>query len=102
MESPPPVQESQQTLPYHVHRTASNQLPVYHDAKRGGNLLQTRIRKISGSLEQLKHDVQQALGLPNERIVINQLTRQIVIKVFEGGNRSKSLEADRHSCTRDG
>ena len=68
-------------LAYHVHRTASRQLPIYHLAKRGGNLHQTRIRKIDGNLMELKKDLRQALGLTEEQIAVNQLTRHIIIKV---------------------
>ena len=70
-------------LPYHVHRTASQQLPVYLLAKRGGNLHQTRIRKIDGSIMDLRNDLQQALGLEVDHITINQLTRHIIIKVHK-------------------
>lgn len=87
---PPPAEEPKQTLQYHIHRTPSQQLPVYQLSKRGGNLHQTKIRKISGNLEQLRHDIQQALGLTDERIMINQLTRHIIIKVFHGGNRNRN------------
>ena len=68
-------------LSYHVNRTPSKQLPIYHLAKRGGNLKQTRIRKISGDIAGLRHDLQHALGLKEEHIVINQLTKHIIIKV---------------------
>jgi len=49
-------------------------------AKRGGNLHQTRIRKIEGSLEDLRADLQRSLALENKHIAINQLTKQIIIK----------------------
>ncbi|MCJ1253956.1 hypothetical protein MMC24_001770 [Lignoscripta atroalba] len=78
---PSSVPSSLQPLPYHVHRTASKELPVYHLAKRGGNLHQTRIRKIEGNIMDLRKDIQQALGLNEEHIVVNQLTRHIIIKV---------------------
>lgn len=69
-------------LSYHVHRTASQQLPVYHLAKRGGNLHQTRVRKIEGDIMALRDDLRQALCLKEEHITINQLTRHIIIKVI--------------------
>lgn len=69
-------------LPYHVHRTPSQQLPVYHLAKGGGgNLHLTKIRKIDGDIKALRNDLQQALGLKDEHIAVNQLTRHIMIKV---------------------
>lgn len=70
-------------LPYHVRRTASQQLPVYHLAKRGGNLHQTRIRKIEGDVESLMKEIKIALGLKEELVVINRLTGHVIIKVRE-------------------
>lgn len=77
-----PTDSALRPLPYHVHRTASQGLPVYHLAKRGGNLHQTRVRKVEGDLKALKDDLQQALGLKKEDVAINWLSRQIIIKVF--------------------
>ena len=68
-------------LPYHVHRTASQKLPIYHLAKRGGNLHQTKIRKIEGDVEKLKDEIRTALDLKEELVVINHLTGHIIIKV---------------------
>ncbi|MCJ1471429.1 hypothetical protein MMC13_000068 [Lambiella insularis] len=82
-------------LSYHVHRTASKQLPVYHDAKRGGNLHQTRIRKIEGSINDLRNELQEALELREEQIVINQLTRHIIIKGWMKAEVDKFLEERR-------
>jgi len=48
--------------------------------KRGGNLHQTRLRKIDGSLEDLRADLQKSLTLEDKHIAINHLTKQIVIK----------------------
>ena len=50
-------------------------------AKRGGNLHQTRIRKIDGRIGDLRDELQMALGLKDEQIAINQTTRHIIIKV---------------------
>ena len=68
-------------LPYHVHRTASQKLPIYHLAKRGGNLHQTRIRKIEGDVEKLREELVATLALREETVVINRLTGHIIIKV---------------------
>lgn len=73
--TPPP-------LPYYVYRTASQQLPVYQIAKRGGNLHQTRIRKINGDVKKLRDDIQKALELKEGNIAINSITGHITIKVF--------------------
>ena len=80
----PVIQNSLPPLAYYVHRTASQQLPIYHLAKRGGNLRQTRIRKIDGNLMELKKDLRHALGLKEEQIAINSLTKHIIIKVRFG------------------
>ncbi|KAI4165069.1 MAG: hypothetical protein LQ342_001346 [Letrouitia transgressa] len=77
----PQAPDISQPLAYHVHRTASQQLPVYHLSKRAGSLLQTRIRKIEGDIALLKAELQLALGLKQENIAINQLTKHIIIKV---------------------
>ena len=84
--NPPPTPDPAQIekLPYYIHRTASQQLPVYKLAKRGGNLRQTRLRKIEGDLARLRSDLQDALSLESEHIKINQLTKHIIIKVCQG------------------
>ncbi|KAL8673358.1 MAG: hypothetical protein Q9168_002237 [Polycauliona sp. 1 TL-2023] len=82
-----PIPDITQSLPYHIHRTPSQQLPVYQLAKRGGNLLLTRLRKIDGDITILKEELQQVLGLKQEQISINQLTKHIIIKVRSGAYR---------------
>lgn len=76
-----PTQAALQPLSYHVHRTASQQLPVYLTAKRGGNLRQTKVRKIEGDVHALREDLRSAMGLQEQHIVINHLTKHIIIKV---------------------
>lgn len=72
-------------LTYRVNRTPSQQLPIYLLAKRGGNLKQTRLRKIEGDIGKLKQDLQKALGIAEDKeIQINQLTKHIIIKVSGG------------------
>ena len=68
-------------LPYHVQRTASQGFPVYHLAKRGGNLHQTRIRKIRGDVNVLREQLRTFLHLKKEDAVINQVTGHIILKV---------------------
>lgn len=67
--------------PYLVTRTTTNNLPIYLLAKRGGNLKQTRIRKIEGNVQILKKQLQEELGLDEKDVVINSLTKHIIIKV---------------------
>ena len=81
--NPPPTPDPADivNLPYHIHRTPSQQLPVYKLAKRGGNLRQTRLRKVEGDIARLRTDLWEALSLEEEHIKINHLTRHIIIKV---------------------
>ncbi|MCJ1343446.1 hypothetical protein MMC31_001639 [Peltigera leucophlebia] len=79
-------------LPYHVYRTTSQQLPVYHIAKRGGNLHQTRIRKINGDVMKLREDIQKALELKEGNIAINPTTGHITIKGHLRNDVMKFLE----------
>ena len=53
---------------------------MYKLAKRGGNLRQTRLRKVEGDIARLKTDLQEALSLEDEHIKINHLTKHIIIK----------------------
>lgn len=56
---------------------------MYQQAKRGGNLHQTKIQKIEGDVEKLKDEIVKGLGIKEELVLINRLTRHIVIKVCE-------------------
>jgi len=60
--------------------------------KRGGYLKQTRLRKIEGNITLLRTHLQEALGLEEKDIVINQLTRHIIIKGWRKGQVAKFLE----------
>ena len=82
--APPSPTSPYQDIPplsYHVYRTPSQELPVYHLTKRGGNLLQTQLRKIEGSRQSLCEELCKALDLRPRDITINQVTGHIVIKV---------------------
>ncbi|KAK8221915.1 54S ribosomal protein img2, mitochondrial [Zalaria obscura] len=78
--APLPESECAPNLPYFVTRTPSNQLPIYLLRKRGGNLKQTRVKKIDGNIESLRDDLQQELGLLSKDCVVNSLTRHVVLK----------------------
>ncbi|KAL2056412.1 hypothetical protein ABVK25_003435 [Lepraria finkii] len=96
--SPQPKPQPSINLPpllYHVHRTASQKLPIYHLAKRGGNLHQTRVRKIQGDVERLRDEIRIALGLKEEHVVINRLTGNIIVKGWYKDDIRRFLE-DRH------
>jgi large subunit ribosomal protein L49 len=72
---------SAQAKPYRITRTPSNNYPVYTLAKRGGNMKLTKLRRIEGDVNVLRDDLQQALGMDQKEVVINQLTKQIIVKV---------------------
>lgn len=82
--APLPEAESAPNLPYFVSRTENNELPVYSDFKRGGNLKLTLVRKVSGEVEALRDALRAELaarvGLERDRVVVNERTRQVVIK----------------------
>ncbi|KAF7943455.1 hypothetical protein EAE96_011381 [Botrytis aclada] len=79
--TPIPSQNTPATAPnqpYFVYRTPSNQLPVYALTKAGGNLKQTKIRKIEGDIMKLKEQLEEAFF--NKEIRVNQLAKHIIIK----------------------
>jgi large subunit ribosomal protein L49 len=69
------------TESYFVRRTSPGNLPVYHTKKRGGNLRETKIRKIEGNIMVLRDQLQKALGVESKEVNINPLTHDIIIKV---------------------
>ncbi|OBT94687.1 hypothetical protein VE01_06209 [Pseudogymnoascus verrucosus] len=84
---------SSQSLEYRVSRTPSAQLPIYLLAKRGGNLKQTRVKKIEGNIAQLREDLKVALGIEEDReIQVNHLTRHIIVKGHRKPEVAKFLE----------
>lgn len=77
----PTVQETAPTEPYFVRRTPTRNLPVYQLAKRGGNLKQTRLRKIEGEGAQLLRQLELQLDPKPEWIRINPINGHINMKV---------------------
>lgn len=75
-----PESQSAPNLPYFVTRTPSRQLPIYLDQKRGGNLLQTKLRKIDGDKEALRTALEKELKLRAKDCTINTVTGHIVMK----------------------
>ncbi|KAL5601497.1 hypothetical protein BROUX41_002525 [Berkeleyomyces rouxiae] len=65
---------------YTVLRTASKNLPVYLNQQRSSKAYTTIIRRIEGSPQDLKKDLQQALELSNDDVKINPVTNHIHIK----------------------
>lgn len=68
------------------------QLPIYNLAKRGGNLHQTKIRKIDGDVQVLRDQLEKELGLDRSHVVVNSLTRQIIVKGWKKPEIARFLE----------
>jgi large subunit ribosomal protein L49 len=78
---------------YHVSRSASKNLPIYTDYKRGGNLHLTTVRKITGDLSALRDELRVFLNKKNEDVKINSLTSHVVVKGHHTGEIAKFLAA---------
>ncbi|KAF2481939.1 mitochondrial large subunit ribosomal protein-domain-containing protein [Neohortaea acidophila] len=78
--APLPPAECAPNLAYFVTRTRNNELPVYHDSKRGGNMKLTLVRKIDGEVEVLRDQLRARLHLKKEDCIVNPITRQVVMK----------------------
>lgn len=48
----------------------------------------TKLRRIEGDVNVLRKDLQLALGMDEKEVVINQLTRHIIVK----GHKTKEIE----------
>lgn len=86
---------SLEPLSYHVHRTPSQQLPIYQKRKRGGTLLQTRVQKVTGRVEDLKHALQKELQIPEGKIIVNPTNRHIIVKVRGANGAVKCRQHER-------
>jgi len=96
------IQRSASHFPYLISRTHSKNLPVYENAKNGGNRHITSIRKISGDIEELAVAVREALNLPEhivdvkgrkkDTVAINWTTNQVVIRGWRGAEVKKWAE----------
>lgn len=83
---PPPqaaIVPTQANKLYNIQRTAGTNLPIYHLSKAGGNQKLTRLKGIEGDLTVLRDELRESLGLEDKEVTINQLTRQIMVKVRE-------------------
>lgn len=86
--APLPAAQCAPNLPYYVTRTSSNELPIYTLRKRGGNMLLTRVKKIDGDVEALRDELRSTLGLEQKQVVVNALTRHVLLK----GHRKPEVE----------
>jgi large subunit ribosomal protein L49 len=78
LNTPKPIAPAE---PYFVRRTNPGNLPVYQTKKRGGNLQETKIKKIEGNIAALCVQLQEALGVDSKDVKVNPLTNDIIIKV---------------------
>ncbi|KAI5855347.1 putative mitochondrial large ribosomal subunit L49 [Tricharina praecox] len=76
-------------LPFFVHRSKTNNLPVYEEARSGGTLKTTRIRKTEGDLNDLRLRLIEHLELKPEGVYINNLTKHVIVK----GHLKQKVEA---------
>ncbi|KAK4034248.1 mitochondrial large subunit ribosomal protein-domain-containing protein [Parachaetomium inaequale] len=74
-----PTQPPQKQTAYHVRRTPSNQLAVYHLAKRGGNKKLTSIKKVEGDRARFRAALARDLGVAEKGVVVNNLTGHVII-----------------------
>lgn len=88
-----PIPTSMLSKSYRISLTPSKQYPVYTLSKRGGNMKLTKIRRIEGDVAALRTELQEALGLPQKEVVINQLTKHIIVKVCEVKERDKHCQS---------
>lgn len=85
---------SSQSLPYHIGRTKTNNLPVYEHTKSGGSKQVTIVQKLSGDLSAVQRELLAILRLPEvvtdgkgrkkETVSINRLNQHITIKGWRG------------------
>jgi len=68
------------SLPYHVQRTHSNNLPVYHDIKGGGTLKTTIIRRITGDASVLREELAKLFNLEKGKSSVKNPTNHVVLK----------------------
>lgn len=73
--------ETANPAPYLVSRTPSQNLPIYQDGKRGGNLKVTHLKKVAGDAQALKRDLAAALSLRPDQIRLNPVTGHIEMMV---------------------
>ncbi|EOA89919.1 hypothetical protein ACJQWK_02880 [Exserohilum turcicum] len=78
---------------YTVSRSTNKNLPIYTDYKRGGNLHQTLVRKITGDVMALRDELRVFLNKKDEDVIINSLTRHIVVKGHHANEITQFLVA---------
>lgn len=83
--APTPTETQETTAqtrpPYFVSRTPSQNLPVYHLAKRGGNYKLTVVKKIEGNKQALRQSLAEALGIDDMLVKVKVPTGHVEVKV---------------------
>lgn len=100
----PVVREQQPTEAYFVRRTPTRHLPIYQLKKGGGTLLQTRVKKVSGQVLELKRQLEELLVPPPQWIRVNPLNNHIEMKVrpsHRPGRPGPDPEANKVTSCRD-
>ena len=67
--------------PYHVARTPSQNLAIYHIKKRGGNFKLTQIKKIEGDRQAFRRKLAQDLGLELDKVLVKTPTGHVEVIV---------------------
>ena len=84
------VQRQSSEPTYFVHRTASQELPVYQRREQGTKLT-TMVQKIDGDIIALRDQLKKELRIKEGHIAANMITKKIKIKVRI--DRSNSRQA---------
>jgi large subunit ribosomal protein L49 len=74
------AEATSQLLKYHVSRTPSNNLPVYHDTRNGNTRKETIIRKIAGDPAPLRDAIRELLDVDAERVWVGKVTGHVHVK----------------------
>lgn len=89
-------QEITPTEAYFIRRTPTRNLPIYQLRKSGGNLKQTRVRKVEGDVEALKVMLEERLTPVPKWIRVNPVNMHVEMKVCE---KLKSVWQSRMTLT---
>ena len=88
-----PVQEARESLDYYVGRTPKGQnLGLYEERKRGGNYRQTVLKNLDGNIQKLKVELKEIMGVEEDHIRCNMVTKKIIIKGYRAQEIKTILE----------
>ena len=78
---PPPSPEPRRARPYIITKTSSNEFPIYHLAKRGGNKKLTTIKKVEGDAQVFKRWLAEDLQISLDSIRVKTPTGHVEVDV---------------------